>query len=164
MDDISDKINKLLAVTDAAAATLGQPPEDVRDALAEVYDFDDQTRLLDIPLTESGIVETLRSYDFSKPIVLATVEFDESIIPDGVPIRLVEAIAKSKNEVWEVHKYDKDPFPSNPHAHNLQNGLKMHLGTGELYRKRECVGKVKAKHLNAIRQQLSGFVLPALSA
>lgn len=32
-----------------------------------------------------------------------------------------------------AHKYDRDTFPSNPHAHNYDRKLKMHLGTGDLY-------------------------------
>jgi hypothetical protein len=41
-------------------------------------------------------------------------------------------------EIWRVHKYDPDPYPSNPHAHCIVGarrfvGCKLHLGTGELY-------------------------------
>lgn len=164
MDDVSQKINAFLAVTNEAATILGHAPADVRDALTDVYGFEDQTPLLDLGLTVDRVVNDLRAYDFSHPVVLAVIEFEESIIPDGVPVRLVEAVIKNRNEIWEVHKYDKDPFPSNPHAHNAQNGLKMHLGTGELFRKRQCVGKVRAKDLLAIRRRLAGFALPQLAA
>jgi hypothetical protein len=41
-------------------------------------------------------------------------------------------------EIWRVHKYDPDPFPSSPHAHCIAGanrfvGCKLHLGTRELH-------------------------------
>ena len=41
-------------------------------------------------------------------------------------------------EVWRVHKFDADPFPSRPHAHCVSGakrfvGRKLHLGTRELF-------------------------------
>lgn len=164
MEDVSQKVNDLLVATNQAARVLAQAPEDVRNALADVYGFEDQMPLLDLGLTADRVVNDLRKYDFSKPIVLAVLDLEESIIPDGVPVRLVEAIVKNRNEIWEVHRYDKDPFPSNPRAHNSENGLKMHLGTGELFRKRKRVGKVRAKDLLAIRGRLTEFTLPPLAA
>ena len=77
-------------------------------------------------LRADEIVSLLAHYSFSKPTLLAQVEFPESIIPDGVPIRFVEALAKHRNDIWLVHLHDADPFPSNPHAHNEESGLKLH--------------------------------------
>jgi hypothetical protein len=44
-------------------------------------------------------------------------------------------------EVWRVHKYDPDPFPSRPHAHCIGCrrrfiGCKLHLGTRQLFNNR----------------------------
>lgn len=39
-------------------------------------------------------------------------------------------------EVWRIHKNDPDPLPSDPHAHCMSGkcaGLKLHLGTRELF-------------------------------
>src|ERR1700723_1004000 len=49
-------------------------------------------------------------------------------------------------EIWRVHKSDPDPFPSKPHAHCIAGakrfvGCKLHLGTAELYRGREALGR-----------------------
>src|SRR5690348_17326657 len=154
VDDISDNINRFLAVTEEAARVLHQLPEDVREALVASYHLEDQFPLLDMNLSAQRIIDDLAGFDFSKPILLATIELEESVIPDGVPIRFVEAVIKNRNEIWLIHKFDQDPFPSNPHGHNQENGLKLHLGTGGLYRKRKHVGKVHKKDLLAIRAKL----------
>lgn len=61
---------------------------------------------------------------------------------DGYPIR--EKDCKVAGEVWRVHKGDADPFPSIPHAHCIAGsdrfvGCKLHLGTGELFKKRNSL-------------------------
>ena len=38
----------------------------------------------------------------------------------------VKEIIKEGGEIWVVHKYDKDSWPSNPHAHN-ENKEKLNL-------------------------------------
>ncbi len=162
MRDISDQIHSFLAATTEAATILSRIPEEVREALVIVLDVDEQFDLLDRDLKTDEIVSLLAHFSFAKPTLLAQVEFSESIIPDGVPIRLVEALAKHRNEIWLVHLNDADPFPSNPHAHNKENGLKLHLGTGDLYRKRDFVGKVRWKDLLAIREKLPSVSLPSL--
>ena len=163
MRDISDQINSFLAATAEAATIFSRTPEEVREALVIVLGVDDQFDLLNRDLKSEEIVSLLAHFSFAKPTLLAQVELSESIIPDGVPIRLVEALAKHRNEIWLVHLNDADPFPSNPHAHNEKNGLKLHLGTGGLYRKRDFVGKVRWKDLLAIREKLPGVNLPSLS-
>lgn len=52
-----------------------------------------------------------------------------------------------KGEVWRVHLSDADPFPSTPHAHCVDGakrflGCTLHLGTRELYRKKEKLGRL----------------------
>ena len=57
--------------------------------------------------------------------------------------------------IWEIHKNDKDPFPSNPHAHNKETGEKLNLSTGEIHniKTRQIVGKLNTKELNEIRKK-----------
>lgn len=62
--------------------------------------------------------------------------------PDGRSF--LEEDFKVGGEVWRVHLSDVDPFPSSPHAHCVGgskrfNGCTLHLGTGELFRKRESL-------------------------
>lgn len=59
---------------------------------------------------------------------------------------ILEEDFKIKGEVWRVHKNDADPYPSNPHAHCIGGtqrfvGCTLHLGTRELYKKREALDR-----------------------
>lgn len=162
MRDISAQINSFVAETVEAANILSRTPEEVREALVIVLGVEDQFALLSRELRADQIVSLLAHFSFSKPTLLAQVELPESIIPHGTLVRLVEALAKHRNEIWLVHLHDADPYPSNPHAHNEESGLKLHLGTGDLYRKREVVGRVRWKDLLAIREKLPNITLPPL--
>lgn len=58
---------------------------------------------------------------------------------------LVQKDYRVRGEVWRVHKGDADPYPSRPHAHCIDGrrfyaGTKLHLGTGELFRKSAPLG------------------------
>ena len=73
-------------------------------------------------------------------------------------------------EVWRVHKYDADPFPSNPHAHCVGGtrrfvGCKLHLGTAELYDGRQPLGRFLWRKqfdrlIELIRPKFPGIKLP----
>ncbi len=70
---------------------------------------------------------------------------------------------KSKGLIWIMHKYDADPFPSNPHAHQMGSGIKMDLKNGKCYRKKVFVTTIKKKDLIKIRTQaVKNFDLPEL--
>lgn len=59
--------------------------------------------------------------------------------------------------VWVCHRYDTDPYPGRPHAHNMETGEKLHLGSGEIFRpgSRIAKGKLAEKHLHVIRDTIS---------
>ena len=66
-------------------------------------------------------------------------------LPDGS--YYFEKDYRVKGEVWRVHKSDADPFPSMPHAHCIAGtqrfvGCTLHLGTRELFKKRDNLGKL----------------------
>lgn len=116
------------------------------------------------------IVALLRDYDFTcRPERLCEVELDESILPSHYPIALREAKVKLRGEIWVAHKYDRDPFPSNPHAHNYDRKLKMHLGTGDLYagKDRMPCERIKKTDLLTLRmlftQKNASISLPPLA-
>ena len=97
-------------------------------------------------------------------VILGEVELPESPIPDGCFRVFREATVKRDGCVWRIHKNDADPFPSNPHAHNLDSGLTLDLRTGELYLRTNPTGKsVSKKHLNAILAEAGhkGITIPA---
>lgn len=138
---------------------------DIQNALAEVLQLSGNPPLglLERRLSSPQIIEMLKGFDFTKyhPECLAVVTLEESVLPPNTPRLLTEQTVKSSGEVWRVHKNDSDPFPSNPHAHNLESGLALHLGTGDLYnRKRQVVAKVGCKELLTIRGKLTGLKLP----
>jgi hypothetical protein len=94
------------------------------------------------------------------------VEFAESPIPDGTLMRLDEVTIRGFGRIWRVHQNDSDPFPSKPHAHNLETGLRVHLGTGQLYCGTVDTGKnIGQKHLTFLRSELvrKGIDLPPSS-
>jgi len=76
-----------------------------------------------------------------------------------------KADVKLNGERWRLHRYDADPFPSNPHAHNFRQNVKLHLGNGEYYRARRMMGKMHRKDLLLLRARFAKFEieLPSLS-
>ena len=160
MDKTSAWINKWIERSAAARAKLEQlhgcsiDSLDFQEAVRERMGLERATDLLahDVPAV-SELVELLRDFDFValSPMILQEIELDEPIIPSGVPRLLTEWTVRSGGEIWRIHQNDADPFPSSPHAHNQETGLKLHLGSGELFRKREMVSKIRCKDLKKLR-------------
>jgi hypothetical protein len=103
----------------------------------------------------SDIIKQINSY-------VQIVLLDETIIPLNTYQSIYEEKVKSRGEIWIIHKGDPDSFPSNPHAHNYDAGVKPHLGNGYLFHGKKEVGRIKPKHLQMIRQKIKGIALPAL--
>jgi len=97
----------------------------------------------------------------SLPKIEEEIILFESIIPSDVIRDLNEETIKFKGEKWIVHKNDADPFPSNPHAHNYEAGLKLHLGNGELYSGTKLVGKISDKDFEKIKKLFKNTNLPS---
>lgn len=170
-EDVGALINALVSEGQEAARVLaersGLPLEfaHIQSALVEVLGLKEAIDLLSYRMKRREIVAHLANFDFRKffPELLAEVELENSIIPEDVPRSLIEQTVRCNGEVWRIHRNDADPFPSNPHGHNLESHYKLHLGMGELFLRRRNVGKIYRKHLLAIRNQLSGFDLPKLA-
>lgn len=111
---------------------------------------------------EDTLVEALRNCTSIKelPELIAIAEFDESIVPLGTEHGLYEELVKHKGEQWFIHKHDADPFPSNPHAHNYEKNLKLHLGNGCLYFGTKQVGCLSSKALLSLRDKVKHVELP----
>lgn len=69
----------------------------------------------------------------------------------------LQLIVKASGDVWVIHRYDPDPFPSRPHAHNHQTGEKLDLGTGEIFDpgSRRPKQRLRDKELGQILDELS---------
>jgi hypothetical protein len=92
------------------------------------------------------------------------VEIDHLPMPSRCFRRLDEITIKKDGQIWRIYKNDDDPFPSNPHAHNLESGLKLDLSNGKLYYKRCDTGKsVSRKDLFVIRSKITKIQPPPIS-
>jgi hypothetical protein len=96
------------------------------------------------------------------PEVLGSLTFECSIVPDGVVHAVLDEFVRHDGEQWFIHKHDADPFPSNPHAHNYEKALKLHLGNGTLYVGREPAGQLSRKVFMAFRAKVRHIALPKL--
>jgi hypothetical protein len=169
--DTGSSINSFLRASVAAASILSQQfdlpirTEHVENALTEALRLKSSIDLLDYSWTRNRILSALDSYDFQRlfPVLLTEIAFDVSMLPPDAPRSLVEQTVKHKGEIRRVYRNDADPFPSNPHAHNLESRYKLHLGTGELYERRRYVTKIPKKDLMAIRMLPRGLPLPELA-
>jgi hypothetical protein len=98
-------------------------------------------------------------------VIIAEIELSYSPIPQGCKRRFDEVTVKGDGQIWRIHKSDPDPFPSDPHAHNVESGLKLNLSNGDLFLRSQYAGRsVSKKALLEIRQKAEGkgVQLPAL--
>lgn len=140
---------------------------DIQLALAEHFGYkpEDNTRTASHNLTAEKIFEILKEYDFKFTDESEIIKLEESILPDSELKKLHEQIIKSKGEIWIIHKYDKDPLPSNPHAHNEQTGQKLDLSNGDLYDSRNNYqgSNISKKDLLLLRGKVKKMTLPPLN-
>ena len=170
MDDIEKNLISYIREMNTAKAILSQlkgsevDSMDIQLALCEKLNIESlqPVDLLDKNLSSEQMVDLLKDYSFSKPEKIDEVLLDESILPPGTHKLLTEQTVKVKGEVWVVHKNDADPFPSTPHAHNYESGISLHLGTGEMFKKRTSKGFLDCKKLNLLREKLRDHILPNL--
>lgn len=137
---------------------------DIFDALylclEEKFEWENQLNFWDLNIKYEEAKDTLSNFDFKT--VLYKVESDRDIIDQDLLMNTKTQI-KSKGLIWLIHKYDADPFPSKPHAHELGSGIKLDLSNGKCYRKTKKVDTIKKKDLIKIRDQASKhFDLPKL--
>lgn len=173
MEDIDIKLYSYISSSEEARVILSHlkginiDSFEIQLALMEIVQTDEPADLLEKNYSAKEIVAILKEFDFRKfhPEILAEIVMDESVVPEGTVRLLTEVTIKHKGERWRIHKNDSDPFPSNPHGDSPDAGLKLDLSTGDLYRKREQVGKISKKNLLIIREkalQLGCNLLPEL--
>lgn len=99
----------------------------------------------------SGSIATASVEDLSREFAIDLGDFVDVSVGAATWVNAagkfyIEADYKVCGEIWRVHKSDADPYPSNPHAHCVGGakgilGCTLHLGTRELYRKRNALGR-----------------------
>ena len=163
MDDLSRSINDYIAASEAARHRLQSKftyrieSTHIQSALMRRKSLSHSVDLMRFSWMADSIVSELKNERFEEAASqkLFSISLSKSIIPPGSTLLITEKRVTVNNEIWEIHKNDVDPFPSNPHAHNYEANLKLHLGNGQLYRKRQYRGKIKKKDLIRIREELT---------
>jgi len=97
--------------------------------------------------------------------ILGSITLPESILPkekfsSSELGKIEEAKIKYKGEQWIIKMSDTDTLPSNPHAHNHASNCKMHLGTGDLYRKNKLIGTTPRKDFEKFRELMRQRNIP----
>lgn len=169
MDETSDWINKWIVFSKRTRELFEKKQErtidslEFQEAFAESCGKKTGIELLysELPTPEEAF-EKLKGHRFESEAseLIEEVHLEEDVLPEGTLRLITEETVRSKGQVWRIHANDQDPFPSSPHAHNLESGLKLHLGTGELFRKTQSAGRIKCKHLKLIRDAVKKIRLP----
>lgn len=118
--------------------------------LADKYNLEWGGGLWDIDINFETARKLLSNFDFNT-ILNQKIE-TEVILPGNLIIQFKVQI-KSKGLVWIIHRYDIDPFPSNPHAHQLENNIKLDLSNGNCYKLKKHIHTVSKKELLSIRDK-----------
>ena len=90
-------------------------------------------------------------------------DFDFNILKQQKDLEAVPALLlmqcrarlKSQSPIWIIHKYDAHLFPSSPHAHLLDDNLKLDLSNGNCHKNKAFIYKISTKTLIKIRQMVS---------
>jgi len=144
-------------------------PEKIWQILIDHFDcFNNPADIIFKELDSHAILNIIASNYLSYLKPLFSISINYTVIPeDSITDNIIKGVVKFRGESWEVHKGDPDIFPSNPHAHNYESGLKLHLGTGDLFKKRRFVNKIKKKDLLMIRtliqNKMSTIELPLIN-
>ncbi|MBK7481893.1 MAG: hypothetical protein IPI72_03985 [Flavobacteriales bacterium] len=157
---------ELAAATISESRSIRVSVDDVGRALAELEGFSQNQEVVKYVLDHGlGIIPRLNDFQFAN--VLGSVQLlgEDCVFPDGLARSINEKEIKVRGQNWSIHKNDADPFPSDPHAHDYETGLKLDLTNGNLYRKRAFVVSITKKKLMAIRTKCvdAGFVLPPVT-
>ncbi|MDI5898006.1 hypothetical protein [Flavobacterium yafengii] len=136
--------------------------EDIFDAiflsLKDKFEWEYPLDFWDLEIKYEEAKNVISNFDFKT--VLFKITTDEHIIPQDLLMQFKVKI-KSKGLIWLIHKNDVDPFPSIPHAHEYNSGIKLDFKNGNCYRKKELIFTIKKKDLLEIRKQASkNFDLP----
>ncbi len=114
-------------------------------------------------LSLKKILDEDSSQSNSNKQLIDQIKLKNSLLPSKVIGRLDEQRIKINGEVWDIYKYDADPRPSNPHAHNADSGVKMDLSNGRQYLNSIEIGKINQKQLKVFRSLVNPNIpLPPL--
>ena len=116
--------------------------------LSDQFDLEWQGDFSDLEMDFDEALQSIIDFDFRT--LNQNIVIDRSIFPDELLLNYKVRI-KSKGLIWVIHMYDKDPFPSNPHAHQLENNIKLDLSNGNCYKVKKYIYTLDKKDLLLIR-------------
>ncbi len=83
---------------------------------------------------------------------LGTITFENPELHiNGGGNALQKGKVKFNGVIWYLYRYDKDKFPSDPHAHNYEDNSKLHLGNGCIFSGKSEISKLSKKQLDRFR-------------
>ena len=139
---------------------------DVLNALMQVMQEPNPELVCKMGLPTEELIRRLESYPFDAAVILGQVS-DPAIEVPGSIRRVYTAINKVSGTEWEILGNEKNPFPSNPCAHNEVEDITMDLSAGGLYHDGEFVSRLRKKDLVRFRGLISekypAIVLPPLA-
>jgi hypothetical protein len=142
---------------------------DVLTALMQVLKEPNPETICRMDLSVEDLLRHLDGYAFEAPMILGSVE-DPSIEVPGSIRRVYSAISahgNAKGAEWEILRNDRNPFPSNPCAHNEVEDVTMDLSGGGLFHDGEFVHRLRRKELVNFRARIAekypDLELPPLS-
>lgn len=140
---------------------------DVMSALMEELQEPNPETLCRMSLSTEALIRALADHAFDAPAILGHIE-DSGIDVPGSLRRVYSALGSAGAGEWEILAHDKDPFPSNPCAHNEADDIVMDLSDGGLYHDRAFVRRVRRHELIRFREKIAGkypgIGLPPLKA
>ena len=114
----------------------------------------------DLQITKAEAKQVLKSFNFET--LRRAFDYTETIFPYNALFHK-KVLIKNNGLTWIIHKNDKDPFPSIPHAHCLDQNLKLDLINGRFYRNRKYKGRISKKDLILIRQKVESTLKEKLA-
>lgn len=108
----------------------------------------------DLNITYDEALQLLKNFDFEA--LTQQIEIEEGAIPREFVLEK-KARFKASGSIWVIHKNDADPFPSNPHAHNVELNQKLDLSNGNCYHRKKLLFKIDRKNFLKIRKKAEGI-------
>ncbi|MDR7130343.1 hypothetical protein J2X69_002693 [Algoriphagus sp. 4150] len=117
--------------------------------LGDKYSLEHPLDLWDIDIKFESGLKYLKEFDFTS----FDHQFEIDLSFDRDMLFSTKAKFKAAGFVLHIHRYDQDPFPSNPHAHIVDQNIKIDLSNGNCYRSRTFIKTIKKKELLEIRKK-----------
>ncbi|MCC9166699.1 hypothetical protein [Pontibacter harenae] len=122
--------------------------------LGHHFDSDDVHRYL-IANKNLESIDLESILDRKIALVIGSFEFDSTLFDSILSDNIEKARIRDNGRIWIIHNDDKDPKPSLPHAHDYNLNLKLHLGTGEYFRKNRRLGKLDKKEFERLKLKIA---------